>query len=281
LEPRDLEPSSLSNSGIPPERLLADAVARGVFSRPSRRTFLQLAAFGGAASVLAACTPSRTAPLPDARWARLDELPPCTETECAVPKLPAPNPAGRGLGIIAASAAPAALPYAKARRLWARGDPEVSLMNPMLPISAITVHHDGLDLLETGTGERAMIDRIELYRAGHRAKGWGDIGYHLVVDRAGTLWQGRSIRWQGAHVKNHNEGNIGVLVMGNFEVQRPSAAQMRTLEKALVDLMDTYKVRKANVFTHREWPDAQTACPGRNLQPRVADLRRGSRLSRV
>ena len=74
-------------------------------------------------------------------------------------------------------------------------------------------------------------------------------------------------------MKNHNEGNIGVLVMGNFERQQPTAAQMKTLDRVLRDLMRTYRVSKSRVYTHREWPDAETACPGRNLQPKVASLR--------
>jgi hypothetical protein len=236
--------------------MLAEAIARGDFDTPSRRGFLAASACGAAALLLAACTPSRSTLLPDAQWARADDL----DAICPVPGKPAAT-------------------ATKPRRLWARGEPDVSVLNPMLPISAVTVHHDGLGTLETGTSEREMMARIELYRVGHRAKGWGDIGYHLIIDRAGTVWQGRSIRWQGAHVKNHNEGNIGVLVMGNFEVQRPTPAQARTLEKTLVDLMKTYTVRKGAVYTHREWPDAQTACPGRNLQTRMVELRRGTRLA--
>jgi hypothetical protein len=276
MEPRDPSPATLRSSGIAPEAMLAEAVARGAFAAPSRRGFLQSGVFGAAALLLAACTPSRSTLLPDAQWTRSDDL----DAICPVPGKPATGAAKpKPLPALAVANAPAALPYAKPRRLWARGEPDLTVLNPMLPVCAITVHHDGLDNLETGTSEREMMARIELYRVGHRAKGWGDIGYHLVVDRAGTVWQGRSIRWQGAHVKNHNEGNIGVLVMGNFEVQRPTAAQMKTLEKTLADLMKTYKVRKNAVYTHREWPDAQTACPGKNLQPRVADLRRGTRLA--
>lgn len=276
MEPRDPTPPTLTSSGIAPEAMLAEAIARGAFDEPSRRAFLAVGAFGAAALLLAGCTPSRSTLLPDAQWAKADDL----NAICPAPrKAGAPTPTPKPLPALAVANSPAALPYAKPRRFWARGEPDVSVLNPMLPVSAITVHHDGLDNLETGSSEREMMSRIELYRVGHRAKGWGDIGYHLVIDRAGTVWQGRSIRWQGAHVKNHNEGNIGVLVMGNFEVQRPTAAQLWALEKTLADLMKTYKVRKGAVYTHREWPDAQTACPGRNLQPRVADLRRGTRLA--
>ncbi len=75
----------------------------------------------------------------------------------------------------------------------------------------------------------AAAGRIELIRAGHRARGWGDIGYHLIVDPLGNAWQGRPLIWQGAHVKDRNEGNIGILVVGNFEVGRPTGPQLDAL----------------------------------------------------
>ena len=209
MEPPDPVPSSSQKSGIAPEAMLADAIARGAFHATTRRGFLAAGGMAAAALALVGCTPTRNTALPGGRWASTDDLPPGGMQECPAPAPPVPNPAGRDVATILAGGGPAALPYAKPRRFWARGEPELSVLNPMLPVHAITVHHDGLDILETSTAERAMMARLELYRVGHRAKGWGDIGYHLVIDRAGELWQGSSIRWQGAHVKDHNEGNIG------------------------------------------------------------------------
>jgi len=62
--------------------------------------------------------------------------------------------------------------------------------------------------------------------------------------------------------------------MGNFDEQKPTAAQLATLKKVLVELRTTYDIKRGRVFTHKEWPDAQTACPGENLQPRVASIRK-------
>jgi hypothetical protein len=76
------------------------------------------------------------------------------------------------------------------------------------------------------------------------------------------------------------EGNrLRQLIEQSKNRPAPTPAQQKTLEKTLVDLMKTYKVRKGAVYTHREWPDAQTACPGRNLQTRMVELRRGTRLA--
>jgi len=160
------------------------------------------------------------------------------------------------------------------RSRWAGGDPAPALMNRMRPVTHVTVHHDGMTPF-TGTTEAAVAERIELIRRGHRARGWGDIGYHLVVDRSGRIWQGRPLVWQGAHVQNRNEGNVGVLVLGNFEQQQPSDAQLRALQVHLAELCRIYRISPRSILTHREWPGAATACPGRNLQGRIEGVRRG------
>jgi N-acetylmuramoyl-L-alanine amidase len=281
MEPLDPWPDSVracdrAPSGArSPENLLARAIARGDFRGASRRDFLLAAGIALPALAFLGCAPARSTTLPGAAWARADDLGPTPRPSGAVGAAAAPRVVPEQNPI-----APAALPYARPRMLWARGEPDYKELNPMLPVTAITVHHDGLDSLVRGTSAREMTDRIELYRVGHRAQGWADIGYHLVIDRAGTLWQGRSIRWQGAHVKFRNEGNIGVLVMGNFDLQQPAAAQKATLERVLVDLMRTYGVPQSRVYTHREWPDAKTACPGRSLQSHMAGLRASRRLAR-
>ncbi|EMQ2877340.1 N-acetylmuramoyl-L-alanine amidase, partial [Vibrio navarrensis] len=51
-------------------------------------------------------------------------------------------------------------------------------------------------------------------RAWHRAKGWRDIGYHWVITRQGELQAGRPMTQQGAHVRGHNQGNIGICLIG-------------------------------------------------------------------
>lgn len=224
----------------------------------TRRGFCVVSAALG----LAACSgdsrqQART--LPSAEWGGATTSPPSAPIEQHHPVQVAVKP----------SVFPGVLP----RSAWARGSPEPSLMNPMLPVRYVTVHHDGLDRLETGTARAAMADRIELYRSGHRAKGWGDIGYHFVIDRAGLVWEGRELRWQGAHVKDRNEGNVGILVMGNFEIQQPTPAQLTSLRNHLRAVCAYFSVPWTRVFSHREWPGAQTLCPGEHLQREFVGLR--------
>lgn len=270
-----------------PEAMLAEAVRGGLFDAVSRRSFVGAAIQGSAILAglgLAACAGPRTAAsggrsLPMGEWRE----PPMPKP--VVAERPAPQDASSADSAVASTDKPsapaefnpvgeAALPWAKPRFLWAKGQPIRSDLNPMLPVTCVTVHHDGLDELFWGTKQAEVAARLERYRVGHLARGWADIGYHLAIDRGGVLWQGRAIRWQGAHVHLHNEGNIGVLVMGNFDLQQPSFAQMATLRRVLTELRATYRIKRGEVYTHKEWKDAQTACPGESLQPRVEKLRK-------
>ena len=119
-----------------------------------------------------------------------------------------------------------------------------------------------------------VASRIDLIRQSHHSNGWGDIGYHYIVDPFGQVWEGRPLMYQGAHVKDQNVRNLGVLALGNFESQRPTSAQVSTLERFLVYQMRANRVPVTRVQTHREL--ASTLCPGRNMQYAMNQLRGGS-----
>lgn len=190
-----------------------------------------------------------------------------------------PRPSTRGNGYTPSSASTqaatpsASMPGVLARSTWASRGPIPSRINPMRGISRITIHHEGMpDMPFTTTDKDATRQRLEMVRNSHvNHRGWADIGYHFVVDRAGRVWEGRPLAYQGAHVKNENENNIGVMCLGNFEIQTPSAAQVTALENFVRDLRRRHRVAEARIYTHREL--GSTSCPGRNLQPRINWLR--------
>ncbi|MEM1165523.1 MAG: peptidoglycan recognition family protein [Planctomycetota bacterium] len=157
------------------------------------------------------------------------------------------------------------------RTRWAKGDPIPSRMSRMHPITRITVHHDGMNAF-TSTSVDAAARRIDNIRRGHVGRGWGDIGYHYVIDPAGRVWSGRPLGWQGAHVKDHNVANVGICVLGNYERQHPNSAQLAAVDRTISGLMTAHSVSPSRVYTHREL--RPTACPGRSLQTHMNELRR-------
>lgn len=157
------------------------------------------------------------------------------------------------------------------RTKWASAGPVMAKVNPMGTVSDITVHHEGWTPVYF-SDSRTTAERLDQIRKSHLERlNAGDIGYHYIIDRAGRIWQGREVKYQGAHVKAHNEHNIGVMVLGNFDVQAPSDAQVTALRDTLVKLRKRYNVPVARIYTHQEL--GKTDCPGKALQPKIASLR--------
>jgi len=167
-------------------------------------------------------------------------------------------------------------PGVMSRSSWATGSPIPSRMDPMTRIHRITVHHDGMNAFwsDSESASRARLDSI---RRSHQGAGWGDIGYHYVVDRSGRVWEGRPLVYQGAHVKDHNPGNIGVMCLGNFELQSPSQPQLASLHGHLRYLLTRHRVSRGSMFTHREL--RPTLCPGRSLQGYMVNMRSNGSLA--
>ena len=99
------------------------------------------------------------------------------------------------------------------------------------------------------------------------------MGYHFVIDSVGRIWEARSLAYEGAHTSGQNEGNIGLMLLGNFEEQVPPAAQLQSLEHAVNRLRDRFRIKQHRVYGHRDL--AQSLCPGKALYPLIKDLRTG------
>jgi len=158
------------------------------------------------------------------------------------------------------------------RMNWTQASPVYRSMDRMTPVRNITVHHDGMTKFSSGSVV-ATKSRLETIRRAHRNRGWGDIGYHFAVDPNGRIWACRPLHWQGAHVKDFNEGNIGIVVLGNYDIQRPNNAQLTALKTHIGSLRKAYRVSSSNVRSHRQCPGARTACPGRYLQPYITKVK--------
>lgn len=162
---------------------------------------------------------------------------------------------------------------------WTSTNPRIWLADPMNGISRVTVHHDGMPPVSLRR-KADVSHRIEIIRRAHANKGWADIGYHFIVDPMGHVWEGRPLQLQGAHVKDRNEHNLAIMVLGNFEEQRPTSDAIRTLEDFLITQMNLYQVPINRVRTHKELANT-TLCPGFNLQRQMVASRSTGNLARA
>ncbi|GAW93488.1 N-acetylmuramoyl-L-alanine amidase [Calderihabitans maritimus] len=104
-------------------------------------------------------------------------------------------------------------------------------------------------------------------RLNHLRKGWKDIGYNYVIERDGTVVPGRSLELPGAHTRaaGMNYRSIGVALIGNFELTRPTPMQLNSLLSLLKRLQEEHRIPGDRILGHREVPGAKTLCPGRNF----------------
>ena len=201
-----------------------------------------------------------------------------TRSKTAVSKLPDPwwtpttNPPSP---ITKAPVTPVPMPPSGmiSRARWAGGQPVPSRMDHNRPITRITLHHDGMKPFTNPSSEAAAA-RLESIRRSHlqrRPQRFGDIGYHYAIDPAGRIWCCRPLSYQGAHVAGQNSGNLGIVVLGNYDRQPTNNAQENAILSFLSDQSNRYAVPVSRIRTHQEL--AATACPGKSLQRFMVSVR--------
>ncbi len=149
--------------------------------------------------------------------------------------------------------------------------PEAADLQPVITLypsqkwQYIIIHHSGT---EEGSS-------LQFHRS-HLGKGWDrGIGYHFVIDNGKSSKQDGQIettpRWlkqqDGAHCKaaDMNTKGIGICLVGNFNAEHVSGAQLRSLIYLVNKLRAYYKVPVRNIMGHGRVPGSRTDCPGKNF----------------
>ena len=147
---------------------------------------------------------------------------------------------------------------------------EWSAVSGSRPWKWIVIHHSA-----TPSGSAKAFDRM------HKEKGWDELGYHFVIGNGTETGDGQievGPRWPkqkwGAHAKTpdnqYNDYGIGICLVGNFDIERPTPNQLRSLAKLVAYLEKTYHIPSSRVLGHSD--TKPTDCPGRNMS--VAMVRR-------
>jgi hypothetical protein len=106
----------------------------------------------------------------------------------------------------------------------------------------------------------------------HRyVRGWdGGIGYHVGIARDGSIWLLRPITRSGAHVLNRNRHTVGVVLVGNFDVEDPMENGLSVAAQVVRVLVDRFKLKPEHIRFHREFQNK--TCPGTKID--LGDFRR-------
>lgn len=122
----------------------------------------------------------------------------------------------------------------------------------------ITVHCSA-----NSNGSRCTGEDIRRY---HKApppegRGWSDIGYHGVIEIDGGFFQGRSDITLGAHVEGHNDGNLGICLIGDTKF---TMEQFDALRWWAQNKMAAYNIPLEEIRGHYEFDTAKAqgkTCP--------------------
>ena len=97
----------------------------------------------------------------------------------------------------------------------------------------------------------AIVKGIQLYHV--KGNGWNDIGYNFLVDRFGTVYEGRFGGTErnvvGAHARGFNTGSVGIAVLGTYGGAAPSEAAQKAVANLIAWRLDLAHVDPAGLLT--------------------------------
>ncbi len=118
-------------------------------------------------------------------------------------------------------------------------------------IRLAVVHHTAGANGYTAAQSPSIVRAIELYHV--KGNGWNDIGYNFLVDRFGTVFEGRFGGVErnviGAHAEGFNTSSVGVAVMGEYSSLAVAAKARDSLARLLAWRLDLAHVDPASTLS--------------------------------
>ena len=143
-------------------------------------------------------------------------------------------------------------------------------------VELIVLHHTTDGHRRPPSGASGVLREIQALHMD--ANGWADLGYNLLVDRQGRVYEGRAggphRAVVGAHARGANARSTGIAVIGDFSRQPPPEAALAALVRLLAWKLSVHglSARGDTIVGHREV--GETQCPGSALDGRLPELRR-------
>lgn len=88
---------------------------------------------------------------------------------------------------------------------------------------------------------------------------WPGIGYHYVITKQGVVYKTNNITTISYHVGDYNRQSIGICLVGNFDLEKPTEEQY----KALAELIKELQIYNLEIKGHKDF--ANRTCPGKNF----------------
>ncbi|MCX4645888.1 MULTISPECIES: peptidoglycan recognition protein [unclassified Streptomyces] len=227
-----------------------------------------------------------------------------TPADRAAPALPPAAVPVRRPPVLSLAAVPANRPHTAALpRIVPRADwlADAAFRRPPARyadrVTAIFIHHtDSPNDYDCADTPR-IIRSLYMGQAGSR--NWDDIGYNFLVDRCGTIYEGRAGGVDkavvGAHAQGFNKGTAGIAAIGTFIAGTPvppsmakSIAALSAWKLGLANVDPRSRVRLTSTNSLSRFPKGRTAefnaiaahrdeyetyCPGQALMAALPEIR--------
>lgn len=167
--------------------------------------------------------------------------------------------------------------------------------DPTAHYRGAVVHHTAHAASSTGANSYSKEQVPGLIRGFyqyHVSQGWGDIGYQILVDRFGRVWEGR---WESltrpivaAQARGANNDTFGIAVIGTWDTTAPPVAAEDAVARTISWAFETFGVSgphgsirvPGHDYTGRTVPVISghrhiggTSCPGDALFARLGSIR--------
>ena len=214
-------------------------------------------------------------------------------TEAAAELGPAPRAAGAGASVV--------FPRRPAPRLvtragWGANEAIVRHTPEYTgPVQVLFVHHTATGNDYACRQSASIIRGIQLYHV--RSKGWNDIGYNFLVDKCGSLFEGRGGGMDkpvlGAHTLGFNSASAAIAVIGDYTDSGVPARVRSVIAQVAAYKIGAYgdnpatrvvltsngsdrypagtRVALNRISGHRD--TGRTACPGNALYSQLGGIR--------
>ncbi|MDD5627423.1 MAG: peptidoglycan recognition family protein [Elusimicrobia bacterium] len=179
--------------------------------------------------------------------------------------------AGARTGEVPPAVQPSSGTYRFVRRADWGAQPPTSDYTAHTP-GRLTMHHTAGRKPATFAEAAAEMRFIQDFHINGR--GWIDVGYHFVISPTGHVFEGRPEGVVGAHVLNHNTGNVGASFMGNYQppaTGEPAAEALSAFVALGRRLVSDHRIPAEKVQAHRDLGSSD--CPGDTLYAKLPGLR--------
>lgn len=204
----------------------------------------------------------------------------------------------------AAAQAATTQPLIESRSAWGADPAYMTWAPAFYATKKLIVHHtDTSNDYADRAGAESQLRSIYYYHS--VTQGWGDIGYNFLIDKFGTVYEGRYSRdyagsnpsgddatgrgVTGAHTQGWNSGTVGIAMLGTFTDADVTPAARQALEsllaweasrnnidpqatQAFVNPVSGATTTTANIASHRDY--AATLCPGDTFYATLPTIRR-------